>query len=154
MIKGIAHVAIAVKDLLAAAQRYQALLDLADQQHRLPSDTPQAGPTVTPELVRGQGVQVVFLPVGNSAIELITPVNTSGPVARFLQRQGEGVHHLCLQVADLDAALDHLKQQGFETVGEIGEAEGRRFAFLHPRSTHGVLIELRQPRSAEERTNA
>jgi len=98
------------------------------------------------EVVASQGVKVFFLQAGETYIELLEPTDESGPVAHFLRRQGEGVHHICLEVDDLETMLAHLKAQGMRLVDEQPRAgaEGARVAFVHPSSTHGVLIELHE----------
>ncbi|HKY32775.1 MAG TPA: methylmalonyl-CoA epimerase [Candidatus Polarisedimenticolia bacterium] len=102
-----------------------------------------AGP---PEEVASEGVRVAFLPLGESRIELLEALGDDSPVARFIARKGEGIHHVCLRVADLKTALEDLKRRGAEIVPpeiRIG-AGGRRIAFVHPRSTGGVLLELKE----------
>jgi methylmalonyl-CoA epimerase len=100
------------------------------------------------EEVAGERVRVAFLPVGETRIELLEPTAEDSPIARFIQRRGEGVHHLCFQVADLDAALERLKAAGVPLVDESprGGAGGSRVAFVHPRGMGGVLIELSEVR--------
>jgi len=97
------------------------------------------------EEVPGEGVRVAFLPAGRTRVELVEPIGDDSPMARQIERRGEGLHHLCFEVADLDAALQRLQSAGVAVVGEPGRAgaEGARVAFLHPRGTGGVLIELR-----------
>ncbi|GAB4372263.1 MAG: hypothetical protein Kow0062_08430 [Acidobacteriota bacterium] len=95
------------------------------------------------ERVEGEGVRTWFLPVGESHIELLEPLGDEGPIARALERRGEGIHHVCLRVTDLDATLARLARGGFELAGDVREAaRGLRAAFVHPRSTGGVLVEL------------
>ena len=102
------------------------------------------------EEVAGERVRVAFLPVGETRIELLEPTAEDSPIARFIQRRGEGIHHLCFQVADLEAALERLKKAGVPLVDESPRAGagGSRIAFVHPRGTGGVLIELTE---AEEK---
>jgi methylmalonyl-CoA/ethylmalonyl-CoA epimerase len=96
------------------------------------------------ERVDAQGVDVAFLGGGTTAIELIEPVSGTSPVARFLDRRGPGLHHIALRVADLDATLDRLADQGIELIDRVPRtgAHGHRVAFLHPRAAGGVLVEL------------
>lgn len=96
------------------------------------------------EVVATEGVEVAFLPVGETRLELLEPRDSGGAVARFLDKRGAGVHHLCFEVADIDAALARLKQAGTPLVDEVPRlgAEGCRVAFVHPKGTGGVLIEL------------
>jgi len=96
------------------------------------------------EEVPAEGVRIAFLPVGQSRVELLEPLGPDTAVGRFLDRRGEGIHHLCLRVADIDATLAAMRGKGAEIIEpapRIG-AGGRRIAFIHPRSTGGVLLEL------------
>jgi len=88
-------------------------------------------------------VTIAFLPVGESKVELVMPTDPSTGVARFLEGRGEGFHHVCLEVADLAAELDRLAGEGTELIDHVPRrgAEGP-VAFIHPRSCHGVLVEL------------
>jgi GTPase len=97
------------------------------------------------EMVPGEGVRVAFLPAGRARVELVEPATGDSPMARQIDRRGEGIHHVCFEVADLDAAIDRLRSAGVALAGESGRAgaEGARVAFLHPRGTGGVLVELR-----------
>jgi methylmalonyl-CoA/ethylmalonyl-CoA epimerase len=123
----IAHVGVAVPDLDAALAFYRDVLGL----------TPGA-----PEEV--DGAAIVALPLGESQVELLAPLTTDGPIARFLDRRGPGIHHLCLRVPDLDAALARCRALGYRLVDEQPRPGhgGRRIAFLHPTSTAGILLEL------------
>jgi len=123
----IAHIGIAVPDLDEALGFYRDVLGL----------TPGA-----PEIV--DGANIVALPFGDSQIELLQPVAPESPVARFLERRGPGIHHVCLRVPDLDAALAQCRALGYRLVDEtprVGHG-GHRIAFLHPKSTAGILLEL------------
>jgi methylmalonyl-CoA/ethylmalonyl-CoA epimerase len=86
----------------------------------------------------------VSLRFGDVAIELLEPANPSGPVAKFLAKRGPGIHHVCYRVTDLDAALERCRAAGYQLVDETPRhgAGGRRIAFLHPKSTNGILLEL------------
>jgi len=124
------HIAIAVNSIADALPAFDAL-----------------GLTVThTEEVAAQGVRAAILPVGETWVELVEPTNPASTVARFLQRQGEGIHHICLEVDDLDAALARLKERGLRLVDEKPRqgVGGARVAFVHPSSTHGALIELHE----------
>jgi methylmalonyl-CoA/ethylmalonyl-CoA epimerase len=130
MIGKVHHIAIAVQSIAAALPAFDAL-----------------GLTVThTEEVEGQGVRVAVLPVGETWLELVEPTNPTGAVARFLQRQGEGIHHICFEVDDLEATLAQLKEHGLRLVDDKPRqgAGGARIAFVHPSSTHGALIELHE----------
>ena len=90
------------------------------------------------------GATIVSLPFGDSQVELLEPRTPESPVARFLARRGPGIHHICYRVPDLDAALDSCRLAGFQLVDQTPRtgAGGHRIAFVHPRSTEGILIEL------------
>ena len=104
------------------------------------------------EEVAGEGVRAALLPAGRARIELLEPTGGATPIARFLERRGEGIHHVCFEVDDLDLALQRFRNAGLEIAAGEGSArqegragaEGSRIAFIHPRSTGGVLIELRE----------
>ena len=123
----IAHVGIAVTDLDAALAFYRDVLGL----------TPHP-----PE--QADGATIVSLPFGDSEIELLAPLTADGPIARFLERRGPGIHHLCYRVPDLDAALSACRAAGYRLIDEVPRtgAGGRRIAFVHPKATAGVLLEL------------
>ena len=123
----IAHVGIAVENLDAALPFYRDVLGL----------TPHP-----PEVA--DGATIVSLPFGESQIELLEPRNPDGPIARFLARRGPGIHHICYRVADLDAALAACRSQGYRLVDETPRtgAGGKRIAFIHPKATSGILLEL------------
>lgn len=120
---------IAVRTLAEALPAFEAALGVI------------AGP---PEEVPDQKVRVVFLRTGDPGIELLESTDPSGPIARFITKRGEGIHHLSFQVDDLIAALARCREAGIELIDEEPRpgAEGKRIAFLHPKSTNGVLIEL------------
>ena len=122
------HVAVVVRDLGAALAFYRDAL-------RLPLDV------VLP--LETDGVRIAFLPIGESSIELVEPTRADTGVARFLESRGEGFHHVCLEVDDIGAELARLAGQGVELIVTVARrgAEGPG-AFIHPRSGHGVLVEL------------
>jgi len=103
------------------------------------------------EEVAGEGVRLALLPAGRTRIELVEPLTDDSPVARFLAKRGEGIHHVCFEVDDLQGTLERLKEAGLQAAGAPGRpgAEGSRIAFLHPKGTGGVLIELRASRRKE-----
>jgi len=127
---GIAHVAVAVPDLEAAAAAFAALGLQAE----------------APELVAAQATRAALIPVGASHVELIAPAGNEG-LQRFLERRGAGLHHLCLEVEDLAAALAELRGTGVRLIDETPRpgAHGTLVAFLHPSACGGVLVELCQP---------
>jgi len=96
------------------------------------------------ETVETQGVRTAFLSVGDSNLELLEPTGPDSAVAKFIEKRGEGIHHICLRVDDLEEHLARLKQQGFRLINEapVPGAHGCRVAFLHPAAGNGVLIEL------------
>ena len=96
------------------------------------------------ETVEDQGVQVALLPLGESRIELLEPFSEATPVGRFIARRGEGLHHICYEVDDLNSKLDELRSRGVRLLEGYPRrgAEGKLVAFLHPASSHGVLVEL------------
>jgi methylmalonyl-CoA epimerase len=123
------HVGVAVRSLAEALRPYTEGLGLV------------IGGT---EEVPAQKVRVAFLPIGETRIELLEPTAADSPIARFLERRGEGIHHLCLEVDDLEAALARLKAAGVPLVDDAPRpgAEGCRVAFVHPKGLAGVLLEL------------
>jgi methylmalonyl-CoA/ethylmalonyl-CoA epimerase len=90
------------------------------------------------------GATIVSLPFGEADVELLAPENPDSPIARFLARRGPGIHHICYRVADLDTALAACRAAGYRLVDEAPRvgAGGRRIAFIHPKSTAGILLEL------------
>lgn len=123
------HVAVAVDDLDDAIDRHRRLYGLEP---------------VSREIVATQGVEEAMIPVGGSHLQLLAPLGPDTPVGRFLERRGEGMHHIAYAVADIEAALEHLRAAGAVLVDEeprLGGG-GRRIAFVHPRSFNGTLIEL------------
>jgi methylmalonyl-CoA/ethylmalonyl-CoA epimerase len=123
----IAHVGIAVPDLDAALAFYRDVLGLA------PHPPEQA-----------DGAAIVSLPFGESEVELLAPLTADGPIAKFLDRRGPGIHHVCYRVPDLDAALAACRASGYRLIDDTPRvgAGGRRIAFLHPKATAGILLEL------------
>ena len=129
--KGLDHVAIAVKDLEKAIAFYQQAfgLELAEIEE-----------------VKEQKVRTAIFGHGLGRIELICPTEPDTSVAKFLDKRGEGLHHICIEVEDIEASLAELKKQGtplIDATAKIG-AGGAKIAFIHPKGTHGVLTELRQ----------
>ena len=96
------------------------------------------------ETVESQGVRTAFLPVGDSSLELLEPTSADSPVARYIEKRGEGIHHLCFRVDDIDAHIQRLAAAGYRLINEsaVPGAHGCRVAFLHPSAGSGVLIEL------------
>ena len=128
MLDKIDHIGIAVQSLEAALGFYRDALGLRVEIEEVPE----------------QQVRVAMLPVGESRIELLESTSPEGPIGRFLAKRGEGIHHICFAVADIEQALAQLRGQGARLIDQqprVG-AGGHRVAFLHPASAHGVLIEL------------
>ena len=94
----------------------------------------------------GGRTQVAFMPVGSSDVELVEPQDAESGLGKFLAKRGEGIHHICFEVDDIQAALARLKAHGAQLIDETPRtnSSGMRFAFIHPKSAHGVLIELYQ----------
>jgi len=123
----VAHVGIAVPSIATALPFYRDVLGLVPG---------------TPETA--DGATIVSLPAGDVRVELLEPLDPGGPVARFLARRGPGIHHICYRVPDLDRALAQCRAAGYRLVDETPRrgAGGRRIAFVHPKSTAGILLEL------------
>ena len=123
----IAHVGIAVPDLEAALGFYRDVLGLEPHP---------------PEVV--DGATILSLPFGESEIELLAPLNPESPIGKFLAKRGPGIHHICYRVPDLDAAIRACQAAGYRLVDEVPRtgAAGRRIAFVHPKATAGILLEL------------
>jgi methylmalonyl-CoA epimerase len=96
------------------------------------------------EEVTEQHVRTAFLPVGDTEIELLEPTSAESSVAKFIEKRGEGLHHIAIRVDDIEAALAELKDKGIQLIDETPRngAGGARIAFVHPKATHGVLLEL------------
>ncbi|MDQ7841584.1 MAG: methylmalonyl Co-A mutase-associated GTPase MeaB [bacterium] len=126
------HIGVAVRSITEAARFYREALGL------------RGGPS---EQLPAQGVTMVFFAAGGTRIELLEPLTSEGPIARFLERRGEGVHHVALVVPDVALALEGARAAGFEPVDATPRpgAHGTRVVFLHPKGTHGVLVELVEP---------
>ncbi len=122
------HVATVVSDIDAAVRFHTDVLGLPLEQI---ADVPS------------QEVRIAFLTAGDSKIELVSPTNSTSGVARFLASKGEGFHHLCLEVADIDAELQRLAAMGIQLINAAAvEGVEGPVAFLHPKSCHGILVEL------------
>lgn len=130
MIKRIEHLGIAVSNLEEALKPYETLF----------------GKSYKEEIVESEFVRTVFIRVGESKIELLEATDERSAIAKFLQKNREGFHHVAFEVDDIDAELKRLKEEGFELIHEAPKdgADNKRIAFLHPRSTKGLLVELCQ----------
>jgi methylmalonyl-CoA/ethylmalonyl-CoA epimerase len=131
MIKRIDHIAIVVDDIDSALAFWRDTLGL-ELSHL--EDVPE------------QASAVAFLPAGPSDVELVKPTTTDSGIARYLARRGPGIHHICFEVDDIAATLAALKAKGVRLIDETPRAgsDGKQFAFIHPESTKGVLLELYQ----------
>ncbi len=125
------HIGIAVSNLDEALAFYRDALGLEID---------------APEEVASQRVRAHFVPVGESALELLEATAGDSPIAKYVARRGPGLHHITLRVDDIDAALARLKARGVRLIDETARpgAHGSRVAFIHPSSAHGVLVELKQ----------
>lgn len=96
------------------------------------------------EVVEDQKVRVAFLPIGDTEIELLESTQPDGPIAKFIEKKGEGIQHIAFRVEDINAALEDMRKKGVRLIDEQPRcgAGGAQIAFLHPKSTHGVLVEL------------
>lgn len=96
------------------------------------------------EDVPQQESRVAFLPIGDSEIELVEPVNKTSGIARYLAKRGPGMHHICIEVDDIGSLMGKLQVQGFRLINNVPQVgkDGRKYAFVHPESTKGVLVEL------------
>jgi methylmalonyl-CoA/ethylmalonyl-CoA epimerase len=131
MIKNINHIAIIVPDLEGAVAFWEGALGLK---------------LARTESVPEEGVDVAFLPVGDSNVELLKPTVADTGVARFLEKRGPGIHHMCFEVDDIEATLAQLREHNVQLINEQPQEGhgGRKYAFVHPKSTGGVLVELYQ----------
>jgi methylmalonyl-CoA/ethylmalonyl-CoA epimerase len=102
------------------------------------------------EAVESEGVKTAFLHIGDSKIELLEATNPDSPIAKFLDKKGKGIHHIAFDVTDIDTEIHRLSKEGFELIHTTPKdgADNKRIAFLHPKSTDGILVELCQEKSA------
>jgi len=129
--KKIEHIGIAVKDLATSNALYAKLLGVAHYKI---------------EDVASEGVRTSFFKVGESKVELLQATNLDSPIAKFIEKRGEGVHHIAFEVDDIEAEIIRLKTEGFELIDHMPKpgADKKMIAFLHPKSSSGVLVELCQ----------
>jgi len=123
------HVGIAVKSLSEAVKVYENMIGLRVSGY---------------DQVDDQGVRVAMLPAGDSRIELLEPVTPDSPIAKFMAKRGEGIHHIAIRVDNIEEALARLQAAGARLIDSVPRAGAHhtRIAFVHPSSTHGVLLEL------------
>jgi methylmalonyl-CoA/ethylmalonyl-CoA epimerase len=131
MLSRVEHIALAVADLEAAIDHYRRVWGL-EVSHR--------------ERVEDQGVEEAMLPIGVTQLQLLAGTNADSTVAKFIERRGEGLHHIAYEVANLEETLAELKNSGVELIDESPRPGGRghKVAFVHPKSNHGLLVELIQ----------
>lgn len=129
----IEHLGIAVSDLQASNALFEKLL--GKQAYKK-------------ELVEGEGVETLFFQVGDTKIELLQATREDSPIAKFITKKAEGIHHIAFDVADIHAEVARLKADGFEVLNETPKegADNKLIVFLHPKTTNGVLVELCQER--------
>lgn len=125
----IEHIGIAVKDLETSNNLFEKLLGVAAYKS---------------EEVSSEGVITSFFKNGPNKIELLAATNPESPIAKFLEKKGEGIHHIAFEVSDIEAEIARLQKEGFVVLNEKPKlgADNKRVVFLHPKSTNGVLIEL------------
>ncbi|MEA2209177.1 MAG: methylmalonyl-CoA/ethylmalonyl-CoA epimerase [Solirubrobacteraceae bacterium] len=135
MFSRIDHIGVAVAQIEPALALYRDSFEL-DVAHR--------------EVVEDQGVEAVLLDVGENHVELLAPLGDDTPVGKFLAKNGPGLHHVAYQVGDIDGALDAIRAAGLQLIDERPRTgiRGSRVAFVHPRSSGGVLTEIVQPAAA------
>ncbi|MBZ9777586.1 methylmalonyl-CoA epimerase [Psychroflexus sp. CAK8W] len=134
MIKKIEHLGIAVSNIEEATKTYEALLNT---------------PPYKTEIVEREGVKTVFFECGESKIELLGATREDSPVGKYLSKQKEGIHHIAFFVDDLKSEMKRLQSEGFQLLSEEPKAgaDGKSIVFLHPKSNHGVLVELCEDQS-------
>jgi len=123
------HIGIAVKSLAASVKMYEDSIGLKATGY---------------ETVEDQGVHLAMIPVGESRLELLEPLHADSPIEKFMAKRGEGIHHIALAVDNIEAALERLKASGARLIDSVPRrgAHNTKIAFIHPSSTHGVLLEL------------
>lgn len=127
----IEHIGIAVKDIESANNTYEKLLGYEPYKQ---------------EAVDSEGVTTSFFTMGESKIELLAATNPDSPIAKFIEKKGEGIHHIAFAVADIHAEVARLKAEGFQIINEEPRkgADNKLVVFVHPKSSNGVLVELCQ----------
>jgi len=123
------HIGIAVRSLADSVKVYEDSIGLKATGY---------------ETVEDQGVQLAMIPVGDSRLELLEPLHADSPIEKFMAKRGEGIHHIALEVDDIEKALEQLKASGARLIDAAPRrgAHNTKIAFIHPSSTHGVLLEL------------
>jgi methylmalonyl-CoA epimerase len=131
MLKKIDHVGVAVKSIEQVKQMYKEIFGLDPEFE---------------ETVEEQKVKAVGFRIGESNIEFLEPTSEDSPIAKYLEKRGEGLHHIALSVNDITAVLQSMKERGLRLIDEEPKtgAEGKKIAFVHPKSVNGILLELSQ----------
>lgn len=131
MVNKIEHIGIAVKNMQDANILFEKLLGV---------------PSYKEEAVESEGVLTSFFQTGTNKIELLMATNPESPIAKFLEKKGEGIHHIAFDVQDIHAEINRLKNEGFILINEVPKkgADNKLVVFLHPKNTNGVLVELCQ----------
>ena len=131
MVNKIEHIGIAVKNMDDANVLFEKMLGV---------------PSYKMEAVESEGVLTSFFQTGNNKIELLVATNPESPIAKFLEKKGEGIHHIAFDVDDIEAEIVRLKSEGFVLINEVPKkgADNKLVVFLHPKNTNGVLVELCQ----------
>jgi methylmalonyl-CoA epimerase len=127
MIKEVSHLGMAVKDLEEAREFYRSVFGLESSE----------------PIIGGDGtIRVSMVRVGSTLIELLQPIGNEGVMAKFLEKRGEGFHHICYEVEDIQVEIASIKAAGLEVLGEPKPGAEGMSVFLHPKGTHGVLVEF------------
>ncbi|WP_343704863.1 methylmalonyl-CoA epimerase [Flavobacterium sp.] len=131
MVNKIEHIGIAVKNMDDANILFEKMLGVSSYKM---------------EAVESEGVLTSFFQTGNNKIELLVATNPESPIAKFLEKKGEGIHHIAFDVDDIEAEIARLKNEGFVLINEVPKkgADNKLVVFLHPKNTNGVLVELCQ----------
>lgn len=131
MFKKVEHIGIAIKNLDESQELFERLF--GKEAYKV-------------EAVESEGVKTLFFQLGETKIELLEASRPDSPIAKFIEKKGEGIHHIAYDVEDIHAEIERLKQEGFQVLNETPKAgaDNKLVAFLHPKSTNGVLVELCQ----------
>lgn len=131
MLRKIEHIGIAVRDMNSSNELFEKLL--GSSSYKI-------------EKVLSQGVNTSFFKIGESKIELLSAENEDSPIAKFIEKKGEGIHHIAFDVEDIHVEMERLKNEGFQLLNEIPKkgADNKLICFVHPKSANGVLVELCQ----------
>jgi len=131
----IEHIGIAVKNLEESKKLFSALLNTQPYKE---------------EIVDNEGVRTLFFQIGETKIELLEATNPESPIAKFIEKKGEGIHHIAFDVDDVNQSLSRLENENFQLIHQKAKngADNKEIAFLHPKSTNGVLVELCQDKKS------